>query len=309
MKSPRLTLLLTGGLFLGFIASASAQGWYIVEPGFTANNVLAGGTSVWTAAPRGAQYTQLYSLNPSTQMFNPAGIYSAIFATGGGDVLQPDETWAVDYSGYIYRYVTSSQSWSCCWYNPSVADIEVGPGYTDDCHPYEVWVLPTSSSGNLTTRYNFCTSAFDNIAATVGFTNISVGGGEVWALNTSHQIFRFDPSSTSFVQMPGFLTSIAVGADGVWGLYGNTIYEFNPAIQNWDWVPGSLAAISAGGDGFWGINSNRQIYRYQASTRSFVLVPNDLSTQISVGAGAGVWAEESSTGNVMTYAFAHLSGY
>lgn len=147
-------------------------------------------------------------------------------------------------------------------------------------------------------RYNYCTKIFDGIASP-SLSKISTGGGEVWALNTANQIFRFNPATGAFVQMTGNLAQIAVGVDGVWGLNANgSFFEFNPISQVFNAVSGNkFTSIAAGGNGIWGLNAGVS-YRYVASTRTWVQVGGAQLTGISSGTGGGVFAVNASTGAV-----------
>jgi hypothetical protein len=99
-------------------------------------------------------------------------------------------------------------------------------------------------------------------------TQIAVGGlgAEVWGINASQQIFRFNSNSNAFVQIPGLLKTIAVGGPsgnvGVWGINAaNNVYEFDGTgfVQ----VPGQLTQIAVFGDAVWGIDSNQDIFRFE----------------------------------------------
>jgi hypothetical protein len=58
---------------------------------------------------------------------------------------------------------------------------------------------------------------FNLVAAPVG--EVAAGGDGVWAINTSNEIFRFDPSREEFVQVTGSLKNIAAGSGaGVFGV-------------------------------------------------------------------------------------------
>src|ERR1700761_9717233 len=87
-------------------------------------------------------------------------------------------------------------------------------------------------------------------------SQISVGAdGTVWGIDSSQNIFTWDPSSGQFVQIPGQLKQIAVGnANAVWGLNAQGyIYRWDSRMRNWTSIPGNLQQIAVGGDGdVWG---------------------------------------------------------
>jgi hypothetical protein len=285
------------------VASAGAQTFEPV-PGTTAAELSAGGSLMWAAGPAVSQYLGLYQFNAASQQFNIApSIYSATFASGGGNLYQPDATWAVDYSGYIFSYNAATQTWNCCQYYPNVQGVSIGPGYIDSaCHPYEVWMVTSLYASTPLQRYNYCTSVFDKITGTVGLSQVATGGGEVWALDASGHVYRFVPSTSQFTLMTGTLTQIAVGVDGVWGLNSSgQIFEFNPVTQVFNRITGTLSSISVGGNGVWGLNAAHQVFRYEASTRKFIQIAGASLSSISVGTGAGVWGIDSATKDVMAF--------
>jgi hypothetical protein len=136
-------------------------------------------------------------------------------------------------------------------------------------------------------RYNFCTLKFEQIP---GFlTQIAVGGGDIWGVNKSSQIFRFNFQTLTFKQLPGSLAQVSVGVDGVWGINAaGQVYQFNPSTQRFLQLQGFLFQIASGGNGVWGLNTRGLIYRFEPSTQRFVQIPGALA-QITVGYGGGVW--------------------
>lgn len=112
-------------------------------------------------------------------------------------------------------------------------------------------------------------------------------------------IYRFNGSR--FVQVPGSLTQIAVGADGrgvgsavlvpdsaVWGINEHKgIFRFNPSNRLFEKMPGTLEQIAVGSSfHIWGVNVRQEIYRFDGS--QFVQIPGSLR-QIAVGADGAVW--------------------
>jgi sugar lactone lactonase YvrE len=124
------------------------------------------------------------------------------------------------------------------------------------------------------------------------FTQIAVGAsGFVWALNAAGQIYRYDPALQGWDQIPGTLSQIAVGSDGdVWGINSSAqVYHFNSATETWTQIPGALVQIAVGYDGaVWGINAAQQIYRFNPGTQNWQQIPGALK-QIAVGADGDVW--------------------
>lgn len=95
-------------------------------------------------------------------------------------------------------------------------------------------------------RFNWCNGLFEEEPGL--FKQLAVGGGEVWAVNGSNQIFRFDFGTHTFKQLPGVFTHVTVGPDGVWALNpAHQIYQFNPKSQSFVQLTGNMVQISAGG--------------------------------------------------------------
>jgi hypothetical protein len=96
-------------------------------------------------------------------------------------------------------------------------------------------------------------------------SSIVVGAGhddqchpyEVWGLNPSSEIYRFNYCLKNWEWIPGILTKLAIGGGMVWGMNGDgQVYWFLGSYYNsWQQVPtlSPLADISAGPSGLWGI--------------------------------------------------------
>ncbi len=192
--------------------------------------------------------------------------------------------------------------------------------------------------------YNPGTGYFEWIAGTIGFTQVAAGrDGDVWAVenNTAYeydvlhdsmdarpgamiaqvavgsgasvfgvspngQVYQWNAGSKTWVQVPGTLSGIAVGANGAaWGVNAAqqifTTGQVTRGYQSFSLAAGSLTQISLGADGStWGLNGNTVEY-FNTGTQSFVPVSGAPSlTQISVGVGADVWGVDAS-GNIYQY--------
>src|SRR5262249_49104319 len=129
-----------------------------------------------------------------------------------------------------------------------LSGLKIGKGYHGACYPFEVWGLgkATVSEPNNIYRYNFCSASWAPVAGQL--SSLSIGGGEVWGINSSSQVFRFNSATQSgWTQIPGALTSLAVGADGVWGINASQqVFQFNPATRAFVQIPNAtLIAIYA----------------------------------------------------------------
>ena len=256
--------------------------------------VVAGGSSVWALD---INYS-IYRWNPKTKIFDAVPGLLVWITVGGGDLRQPDEVWGYNQYGQWWRWNYSINNWTSIPVpSGGFGGLVVGKGYHSGCMPYEVWGLGvvTVSQPNNIFRYNFCTGAWMSVQGQLA--SVSIGGGEVWGINRSSQIFRFNSAMQSgWTQIPGLLTRIAVGSDGVWGINSaQQVFQLNPATQVFVQIPNaSLTSIAAGGNGFWGLNSSGQVFRYQAITRTFSLSPSVNLSQLSVGSGSGIWGIDTS---------------
>jgi len=212
--------------------------------------------------------------------------------------------------------------------------VAVGEGDEDDqnCHPYEVWGLAstTPSTSGLPYRYDFCQGGFEQISlplnSTTPFTHIATGGSDTWALDANAHIWHYNQYDNLWFQVTnggfdGTLQQITVGVNDVWGLDGNgTVYRYYPntatfvLIQSGSSV--NVTQIAAGGDGVWAIQPSSltntcTVYRFQSyglgtltpgggSFQPYCLSSSPDPTQISVGSGAGIWVVNES-GQVNTW--------
>jgi Tectonin domain len=275
-----LAVILVLMLGTACVQSATAQTFkrVKVKGGVSLVQVAAGTSSVWAVGSNRRPY-----IYQNGRFERPrAHVFLTQITVGGGSAVQPDTVWGLDSAGGIYGTL---YPYTRSFYKvPGVLDfIAVGPGYSENCHPYEVWGLNAAAQ---IFRYNYCSMAFEQEPGTLG--SLAVGGGAVWGINGNGEIFRFNFTTLVFDQLPGFLTQITAGPNGIWGLFGTQIYQFSDNIQNFFQLPGSLTHIQAGGNGVWGLDSSGAILRLEPSTGSFVQIPGTLG-QISVGNGGGVW--------------------
>jgi hypothetical protein len=291
-KGKSLVVMLALTLGIVSMQSAQAQSFKRVA---VANNtplvqVASGGTSVWALASNGNPYI----FNGSSFVLANTISLSQI-AVGGGNAAQADTVWALNSSGNIYRAHKSGTSWIFSQVAGSLDGIEVGPGYQDRCHPYEVWGLNT---GSQIYRYNYCTN---NFVQEPGFLcDIHVGGGDIWGAECGPNVYRFDFSTDAFDQITDPFVAfpqLTVGPDGVvWAIdtFNSEVYRYDDGVgQKFVSRGCCLAQIQAGGNGVWGLAADNTIYRSEPSTFDFVQIPGAL-VSISVGTGGGVWGINSS---------------
>ena len=210
-------------------------------------------------------------------------------------MAQADGVWALDSSGNIFHAGKSGAAWTFSQVPGSLDLIQVGPGYQEGCHPYEVWGLNTSSQ---IYRYNFCTSNFDQEPGSL--CDIHVGGAGIWGADCGPDVFSFNFYTGSFDLIHSQFessTELAVGPNTVWAI--NTshyeAYARGDLDEGWFATPQGtgMYQIQAGGNGVWGLCGSGEIYRWEPTIQSTVQVPGAL-VSLSVGSGGGVWGIDSS---------------
>ena len=145
-------------------------------------------------------------------------------------------------------------------------------------------------------RLNPTKNAFTKIKKAT-LVNVAVGGGtlsqldEVWGLNAKTEVFRFDYTSKTFVQITGELTDIAVGVGNqddchpyeVWGVNpDDSIFRYNYCTNAFDQITGSLTHVATSGGDVWGTSSSGTISHFNFAKQFFVGVSGNLA-QIAVG--------------------------
>jgi len=301
------------------VTPAAAQ--HFKQMNGTLTQIAAGRNEVW-----GLKGSTVYRFNSSTMKFAKVSVPDESvltqIAVGGGTLSQKDEVWGVSNGHVVFQYDFSTNKFvlqNTCGGSDCGAfeQIAVGPGYEDNCHPYEVWGLDTTSPPQtFTWRYNYCTSQFDSIPqpddSYYYVSQIATGGGDVWAIDNYGEVWEyaspywFGPGP-AYGELTGF-EQISVGVNDVWTVNSGSIWNWAPSTQAYIYgvTLGVLAIQTAtGGDGVWVIynasGANGLIARYD-----FQLGPNNgglgsgyfsspfsltsPAVQIAVGSGAGVWA-------------------
>jgi hypothetical protein len=136
-------------------------------------------------------------------------------------------------------------------------------------------------------RYNFCGKNFEQVPGILKY--VYVGGAGVWGVNPDSRNFRFNFATGVFDLVKGVVVEMAIGPNNVWGLvFLDQVYEFLDNVQRFSQMTGSFVEIRGGGEGIWALDSPGDIFRLEPSTSTFVQIPG-LLDDISVGSGAGVW--------------------
>jgi len=281
------SLAIVLALVLGMAGTRSAPAQMFKKVKVSKNapvaQVASGGESVWALASNGNPYI----FNGKSFVLANSISLSQI-AAGGGNAVQADAVWALNSAGNVYRATKSGSAWTFSQV-PGVLDlIDVGPGYRDSCHPYEVWGLNT---GSQIYRYNYCTSSFDQIP---GFLcDLHVGGGNIWGAQCGPNVFRFNFTTGVFDQIFDQFSAfpqLTVGSNGdVWATdtSDSIVYKYDDAFQGFVSYGCCVTNIQAG-NGVWALNKG-SVYRWEPSASLFGQVFGASLVSISAGSGGGIW--------------------
>jgi hypothetical protein len=151
-------------------------------------------------------------------------------------------------------------------------------------------------------RFNFCATNWDQIPGTL--QTISVGGGDVWGINGNGDLFQFNfgTNSFEFFDIADIVLQVAVGPEAVWVITGSSkLVNLIPGDQIGPiFDPTPLAQVRAGGDGVFGIDSNGSPRLLRYAGLTFAQITGVGLASISVGSGGGVWGIDSAG---LVYAF------
>lgn len=211
--------------------------------------------AVWALDSSGSIYRA--SKSATTWSFTRvAGSLTAI-AVGPGyqDACHPYEVWGLNSASQIYRYNFCGGAFDQV--PGSLCEIQVGGG--------SVW---GAECGHYAYRFNFSTGVFDQISFNPFYSipALTVGpNGEVWAIDTgfSGETFRYEANENRFLQVNCCYSQIQAGGNGVFAISGINVYRWEPSTLGFVQVPGSLASLSVGsGGGVWGLDGAGKVYAF-----------------------------------------------
>ena len=112
-------------------------------------------------------------------------------------------------------------------------------------------------------RFNFSTGNFEQIADPFGaIPALTIGPNGVWAVDTGNDVVYQYDDFLGFKDIGCCFAQIQAGGNGVWPLSGSSIYRLEPSTLNFVQVPGSRLSISVGNGGVWGINSSHHVFAF-----------------------------------------------
>ena len=147
----------------------------------------------------------IFRYNYCTKKFDSIPGFLTVIATCGGGV------WGINSSSELFAFNFSNQTFQDTTFSGPIflaADV------------YGVWAIGTNGAIAWVGAFG---GAYGEGIIPGSLAQIAAGGDGVWGINSSQSIFRLDPASGNFVNVPGFLTQIAVGSGaGVWGVSPNS---------------------------------------------------------------------------------------
>jgi hypothetical protein len=235
-------------------------------PLFAHITVGVGTTPLWGLTSAGESYH--YNGSSFVNVSLPVGESFDSIAAGGEGV------WAVDSStGHVYEYDSSANKWE---EPPTGEPTEHFESISAGSYGIGPWAIDSKGGAWL---FNSRTGFFDAIGGTASgssVTQVSVGNGQAWALNSS-------------------------SSNNVY------LYDENPAVQELfhpnQFASPTLSEISVSTDeNVWGVNSAGQVLLYNTSSLTFGLTvqPPEEIFEVKVGS-AGIFALSSATGHVYQF--------
>jgi hypothetical protein len=206
--------------------------------------------AVWGLDSSGNIYTA--SRSGTTWVFSQAPGVLQFIAVGAGynDSCHPYEVWGL-YASSIYRFNYCIGNWD--FVPGSLASLSAGSG--------EVWGL--NGNGDIF-RFDFVTLSFLQVTARFGpYAQITVGTNAVF-VNRPGNTAVLGVTQAGQILVGGSLIQVQAGGDGVWGIGSSQqIFRLQPFTSNFVQIPGALVSISVGsGGGVWGLDSSGKAYGF-----------------------------------------------
>lgn len=174
---------------------------------------------------------------------------------GYQDHCHPYEVWGLNSGSQIFRYNFCRKNFD---QEPGIlCDVKVGGG--------DVWGAecgPNVFRFNFSTlTFDQVNDPFGSFPA------LTVGPNGVWAIDTGNSaVYQYDDRLgvvDGFIDISCCgITQLQAGGNGVWALFGSSILRLEPSTLTFVLVPGSLTSISAGNGGVWGINRSHEVFAF-----------------------------------------------
>jgi hypothetical protein len=180
----------------------------------------------------------------------------------------------------------------------SFTEIAVGGGNLRQ--PDTVWALDSagqiynaSVSANLWT-FNLKPGILSHIAVGIGYED-NCHPYEVWGVNPSGLIYRFNYCAANWENIPGTLQSLSVGGGDVYGVNGNSeVYQFNFPTLTFKQIISKVGVqedqVAAGSTGAWTMRTGSHPLEYDQNRDAAVDLTYSYGfTLVRVGSD-GLWA-------------------
>ena len=251
----------SGGASVWALASNGKPYIFNSQTFVLANNISLTQIAVGGGSP--AQADEVWGLNSSgsiyrasksggSWVFSPVTGVLDVIEVGPGyqDSCHPYEVWGLNSRSEIYRYNFCGNNFD--QENGVLCEINVGGG--------EIW---GAQCGPNVFRFNFSTGNFEQVTDAFGaIPALTIGPNGVWAIDTGNDVVYQYDDFLGFKDIGCCYAQIQAGGNGVWALAGSSIYRLDPSTLNFVQVPGSLVSISVGNSGVWGINSFHHVFAF-----------------------------------------------
>jgi autotransporter-associated beta strand protein len=131
-------------------------------------------------------------------------------------------------------------------------------------------------------------------AGSGSFTQMSAGFFDVWALDSSGQVWAQsitgDGNAWHPVSTPQPFTSVAIGKLYAWGIAGTTVYSTSLpypgnawSINGWNQLSGNMTQLDVGATEVWAVNASGQVFRRPVDGSGSWTQVNGKMDKVSVG--------------------------
>jgi hypothetical protein len=230
-------------------------GTFVLANNITLTQIAVGGgntlqkDTVWGLNSSGSIYKATKSGTSWVFSHIPGVLDFIAVGLGYQDSCHPYEVWGLNPAAQIYRYNFCIKNW----------DQVAGTLQTLAVSGGDIWGLNGNGDAY---RFNFITLGFDPLSSGNQYVEIAASpNGGAWALSSVAVWIVFDEIK---IQGSGSVIRIQAGGDGLWGIGSvQQIFRYEPSTFSFVQIPGALVSISVGsGGGVWGIDSFGKAYGF-----------------------------------------------
>jgi hypothetical protein len=209
--------------------------------------------TVWGLNSAGSIYKAAKS--GTTWVFSQVPGVLDFIAVGAGyqDSCHPYEVWGLNTGSEIFRY------------NFCLNSFDQAPGFLCQIQVGSGDIRGTECGPNVY-RFNFSTLSFHQMS-NLNLTQLTVGPNGMWGITASPSgnVVQFDDEAHNFYAVGGEpATQIQAGGNGVWGISSSQqIFRLDPSTLSFVHIPGAFVSISVGtGGGVWGLDSSGKAFAF-----------------------------------------------